>query len=577
MQQDSPLHGMAIRLCITVALLFLQACNESAIPTTVESDIGKPSQVSNPADNPADFPANEADAARFLMRATFGPTPESIAELMNQGYSYWVQNQLSMPITLYTAEMLPDPSSTGDTTNDQGAAILFWQKAIAGQDQLRQRVAFALSEILVVSMESGELRNRGHLMANYMDIMQAGAFGNYRDTLEAVTYSPAMGIYLTYLGNEPYDPETDVVPDENYAREIMQLFTIGLLELNRDGTPVQGTGGSLIETYDNTDVTGLANVFTGLWWSGLPFRRGRVDETHEIQPLQMNEAFHSTQAKTFLGTTIPEGTSGEASIGLALDQLFNHDNAAPFICRQLIQKLVTSNPAPAYIERVVTAFESGFYQFPNGQSIGSGQRGHLAPVIAAILLDPEALGSGNSNAGQFGKIREPVVRFAHWARAFDAQLSSDEMRTSLVNTSAPTALNQQAYRSPSVFNFFRPGYVAAGTLTANAGLVAPELQITHASSVIGYLNFMNTFVRQTRGRLTTDYSTETALADNPGQLAEHLNLILMAGRMRPETRAAMIAAINSVSNESNESERRILQVQAALSIAVASSEFLVQL
>lgn len=539
-----------------------------------------PGDDDNPGEPPppvADAPTPE-QAALFLTRATFGPTRESIDELVEIGYSAWIQQQLEVPVNYYGEAGRLQP--VADDIVALSTAPLFWEQAIAGPDQLRQRAAFALSQIFVISaFESESMWRYGHTIARYMDILQDGAFGNYRDLLENVTYSPAMGTYLTYLGNSPADAATGVVPDENYAREIMQLFTIGLLELNRDGTPRLDRSGQPIETYDNDDITELAKVFTGLWWSGLTFRGWeRPNSTQQAQPMAINERYHSNEAKSFLGITIPANTPGAQSIDLALDRLFEHDNLAPFVCRQLIQRFVTSNPSRNYVLRVVNAFESGEFTLPNGDTVGQGRRGDLAATVAAILLDPEALDPASAESETFGKIREPVIRFTHWARAVGVERANPGRFWILENTSTPDRLNQQAFRAPSVFNFFRPGYVAPGSNTAAAGLVAPELQITDASSAAGYVNFMQLFI--THANASTNpfepqYDDEIALIASREQFADHLDLVLMSGRMRVETRARLLSAIEAVSGGTADT-RSLRQVQAALMVAVTSSEYLVQ-
>lgn len=531
----------------------------------------------------ADKPTPE-QAALFLTRATFGPTEESINELVDLGYSAWLEAQFTLPLNHYLGPRL---QPINNNVHALSTAPLFWQNAIAGADQLRQRMAFALSEILVISaFDNGDIRPYGYLVARYMDILQEGAFDNYRDLLEAVTYSPAMGIYLTYMGNQPTNPQAGTAPDENYAREIMQLFTLGLVELNRDGTPRADALGREIETYTNDDIMGLAKVFTGFWWNGISFRSAwtRPSPEQQVQPMSITESQHSSEAKFFLGLTIPPNTSGTVSVAMALDHLFEHPNTAPFVCRQLIQRFVTSNPSPAYVERVVNAFEAGEFTLLNGNTLGEGRRGDLRATLAAILLDPEIYSGASTENPAFGKVREPLIRFTHWARAFKIANAnpSDPGHPGrywiLENTSTQDRLYQQAFRSPSVFNFFRPGYVAPGTHTAAAGLVAPELQITDASSAAGYINFMHAFIsyaNQTNNRYVPDYSSELALVTTPDALIDRLNLLLMNGRMNSETRASMRAAIDSITG-GNSATRNRRKIEAALMIAVTAPEFLVQ-
>lgn len=497
------------------------------------------------------------EASRFLSQATFGPGEEEIDELVAMGVSAWFQAEFTKPQESMLEEVLIREQS-GEDVGPGALSEAFWTRAVKSDDQLRQRMGFALSQIFVASFSDSQLAERPIAMANYMDIMSAGGLGNFRQTLENVTYSPAMSIFLTYLQNQKADEEGEVVPDENYAREVMQLFTIGLLELEPNGELRLDGGGQPIETYDNGDVTELAKVFTGLSWADSDnfFSRGETNEA-EYLPLVMFEEQHSPEPKSFLGTTIPANTPGDQSIAMALDALYNHQNTPPFISRQLIQRLVTSNPSSAYVGRVADAFRSGSFQLPDGSMAGDGTRGDLRAVAAAILLDPEARDPARINDPAFGKIREPVLRFTHWARAFGVEETRTEDAEILRNTASPSTLNQQAYRSPSVFNFYRPGFVAPGTESAAAGLVAPELQITTGSSITGYANFMEGFVFRDEedANYVADYSEELSLANDPAALIDHLDEILTYGSLRGESRTRIINAVQSVGGAGEEQRR----------------------
>ncbi len=516
------------------------------------------------------------EAARFLTSATFGPTEYDINRLVQIGYSAWFREQFNVAITGIVTQ-LPLDADYDDTLNG------WWTNAVYGQDQLRQRAAFAMSQIFVVSAADDSLQDRGQVLGQHMDVLQRYAFGDYHDLLTEITYSPAMGIYLTYMGNEKADVNQGSMPDENYARELLQLFTIGLVELNPDGTPRLDPQGRPIETFDNMDITGLAKVFTGLWWSGLEFRRdqNQVTPVIELRPMTMNDEAHSTAEKSFLGLTIPSSTPGDESIDRALAHLADHPNTAPFIARQLIQRMVTSNPSPQYIERVATAFDDGIVALPDGSAVGTGERGDLRAVFVAVLLDPEALDPSTAGDPTFGKIREPVVRFAHWARAFKVNSANGSASSQIRQLYRPDRLNQQPFYSPSVFNFYRPGYVAPGTQTAAAGLVAPELQITDSNSVIGYVNFMEDYVLRdfdnagSNPVFVPSYADELALVDTPEALLDKLDLVLMSGRMRQATRDRILNAMNAV--ESSDPEvARLRRVHVAVLMAVTSPEFLVQ-
>ena len=541
-----------------------------------------PPPPATPAPTPAPAPTpsetlTRSEASRFLTQATFGPTQGSVTELVNAGPSAWISSEFSKPHESLLEQVLRDENAGVDVGPDQ-LAETFWARSVQSDDQLRQRVGYALSQIIVVSYNDAEIQTRPVAMANYMDIMAAGAFGNFRQLLENVTYSPAMAIYLTYLQNQKADADREVVPDENYAREVMQLFTIGLLELQQNGEPRLDGSGNVIETYDNGDVTELAKVFTGLSWAGRSEFLGRPDDIDaEYSPLVMFDEEHSPEAKSFLGRTIPAGTGGDRSIEIALDTLFNHPNTAPFVSRQLIQRLVTSNPSPAYVARVADAFDAGVFTMPNGQNAGGGQRGDMRAVVAAILLDDEARDPAMMSDPTFGKIREPVIRFTNWARAFNVRRTRTGDAQELRDTRFSTRLSQQAYRSPSVFNFYRPGFVAPGSQSAAAGLVGPELQITTASSVTGYTNFMEGFITRdiTETNYVPDYAAELALADDPAALVSHLNRLLAYGALRTPTRNRIIEAVEAITQGSDGFTRDEVRVHVAVLFVLSSSDFII--
>lgn len=533
--------------------------------------------ASAPPPPPVSASISDDEASRFLNQATFGATRADIAEVQSLGYEGWILNEFQKPQESFLRDVLLVEASGAEAGRNE-LSETFWTRAILGDDQLRQRAGFALSQIIVASYADGALEDRPVAMANYMDIISAGAFGNFRQTLENVTYSPAMAIWLTYLQNQKADPDTAVVPDENYAREIMQLFTIGTIELDANGNVRTDSSGEEIETYDNDDVTELAKVFTGLSWAERDRFFGRPDNIRsEYLPLEMFENQHSEESKTFLGTTIPANTPGNQSISIALDTMFEHANTAPFIARQMIQRMVTSNPSPAYIGRVATAFTTGSFTMPNGQVAGGGGRGDMRAVVAAILLDTEARDSTSASASTFGKLREPVIRFTHWARAFSVTRTAVENERLVQDTRAPSSLNQQAYRSPSVFNFYRPGFVAPGTESAGAGLVAPELQITTAASVTGYANFMTEFIFNDEDRtdFAPDYTTELALAGNPAGLINHLDMLLTSGSLSDAARNRIINAVTGITASSNGFSRDELRVRLAILMVMTSNDYIV--
>lgn len=568
--------GKAIRLsrllmCASAAVFLTAACDSTGDP---ESSGGPttPPPVSGSGDA-----VTPVAASRFLSQATFGPSSTEIDRLDSIGLSAWLQAEFAKPQESLLQDVLLAEASGVDIGSDE-LSEAFWTRSILSDDQLRQRVGFALSQIFVASYADSQLSGRPVAMANYMDIMSAGAFGNFRQTLENVTYSPAMAIYLTYLQNQRADADREVVPDENYAREVMQLFTIGLLELQPNGELRLDGSSQPIETYDNVDVTELAKVFTGLSWAARDRFFGRPETIEsEYLPLEMFDGQHSPEAKVFLTASIPANTDGTTSIDIALDALFNHPNTAPFISKQLIQRLVTSNPSPDYVLRVATAFADGTYAMPNGQTAGSGQRGDMQAVVAAILLDTEARDAAMSTDPSFGKIREPVLRFTHWARAFGVSDTDVDNARETRDTRAPNRLNQQAYRSPSVFNFYRPGFVLPGSESAAQGLTAPELQITTASSVTGYANFMERYITGSASDtdFLPDYADELRLASDPAALVDRLDLIFTYGSLDTQTRDRIIQAVQSITSDNGGFTRDERRVHAAVLFILTSSDYIV--
>ena len=519
----------------------------------------------------------QADVSRFLARATFGGSKTDIAGLEGMDAADWLKSELAKPATLLTPTYV-ERVNNGQQFAFQSTSREMYDQIISANDQLRQRMVFALSQIIVVddAEETDEV-------VYYLDIFARNAFGNFKDILREVTYSPRMGRYLTYMGNRKADMSIGREPDENYAREIMQLFSIGLVELNMDGTP-RLQNGQTIETYSNDDIVGLSRVFTGLHQKGPQF--GLADSDAGLSPMQMFEEEHEQREKTFLGHTIPAGTSGTASIDEALNVIFNHPNVAPFIARGLIQRFTASSPSAAYVERVALAFETGSFVAPNGQTFGTGQRGDMEATIAAILLDrtlyvvdPDAVDPA------LGKIREPILRFAHWARAFDVSNLDAFNEEQLFDTSDPANfLGQHYLRSPTVFNFYRTTYVAPGTVTGELGLTAPEFQIVNGSTTVGYTNFMADFVQnatiqvdESRDTYRPDYSVELALADDPVALVNHLDVLLTGARMLDESRDAVASALNDLPmRNNNQSEDRLRRVELAIMMVLISPSYTVQ-
>ena len=524
-----------------------------------------------------------ADASRFLAQATFGPRMTDIDAVSASGYGAWIDSQFSKPQTLHlppvTAYLntLPLDSQRGQTAFQWS----IWKNFATGDDALRQRVAFALSEIYVVSLNSNIAFGYPRGPANYLDALGTNAFGNFRNLIEAVTYSPMMGLYLSHLKNQKENASTGSVPDENYAREVMQLLTIGLYELNQDGTQKLNSLGKPIETYGNTDVSSLAKVFTGLSWSGPDTSTNRfngggtpVDADKEIKPMQAYNQFHSISQKRFLGVNIPATTVADTNgdVRIALDRLFNHPNVGPFIGKQLIQRLVSSNPSPEYVSRVAGVFNNN----------GSGVRGDMKAVIKAILLDAEAR-AAPVGTGTRGKVREPIVRLVQWMRAFNARSTDGRFLYGTASDPA-TQLGQSPMYAPSVFNFFRPGYIPPNSRVGGAGLTAPEMQITNETSMAGYLNFIRGVINAGIGTrvnnvldIQADYTAELGLAVNPDLLVDRVSLLLLGGNLSSPTRTLIRNAVASVAigttNPNADSRNR---VNLAIFMTMATPEYLFQ-
>ncbi|PHR61432.1 MAG: hypothetical protein COA43_03540 [Robiginitomaculum sp.] len=521
---------------------------------------------------------------RFLNRASFGARISDVETYTNTEVSNWLISEFNKPVTLYRSRItvLVDALPQDEMLFSESVTNIFIDEAIAGNDQLRQRMVLALSEIIVVS-SSSDIENYPEMLAYYIDILSKNAFGNYRDLLEEITYSPAMGLYLTYLQNRKGNVEKGRIPDENYARELMQLFSIGLNELNFDGSVKQDSEGNAIETYDNTDITGLAKVFTGLSLENSDFYDLFNDLTALYKPMEMFDNQHSKLEKKFLDITIPANTTGEDSIDLALDAIFEHPNVAPFLSRQLIQRFVTSHPQPDYIQRVSTAFETGQYTLPNGAKVGTGQRGDLKATLAAVLMDENALRLPENIPIAFGKIREPMLRFFQFARAFNVTNPDTSDEYELHDMSY--AIGQHPFRSLSVFNFFRPGYIAPNSTTGDAKLTAPELQIINESSSIGYINFINLFIYgyasnvsgDTDRGVVPDYSRQYGLARDASALVNDLDLILTGKMLSQQTKDSIIALLTEIPIYTDSANEDIYsRVVVAISMVMTSPEYLVQ-
>lgn len=532
----------------------------------------------------------DAATARFLLRANFAVSRSLIEVVKSEGRQAWLARQMATPNDRTAAEFFAENGL--DATDgsvefkfDRLTDRMIWDQLLRGGNGVRKRIALALSEFFVVSANRLDVVWPAHAMGAYWDILNRNAFGNFRRLLEDVTLSPAMAAFLDTLGNRKEDPQSGRVPDENYAREIMQLFTIGLFELNIDGS-LRTRNGQPIETYSNSDVEGLARVFTGydLDASGLatfpsPLNGRPVFEPEIIRrkitpipqnwPVPASESEHSMEPKAFLGTNIPAGTGPVESLKVALDVLFKHPNVGPFFAKQMIQRLVTSNPSPQYVERVARTFNDN----------GSGVRGDLSAVFSAILLDEEAGSVTTLNDFRFGKLRSPAERFIQLCRTFGFAVDDGLGITRNLSDSAKL-LGHVPLRAPSVFNFFRPQYIKPQSVMQANDMAGPEFQLVNETSVAGYINFIDTTIR---GRgfwlndLRPDFGELLDLAAKPRALAEEVSLIVAAGQLQAFTIDKIVEALESLNvTEQSSSEERLAAVQLAVLLSMVSNDYLIQ-
>lgn len=548
-----------------VLSLFLTACGGGG---------GETAQPAPPSSQPPPTRAALADASRFAAQATFGLDYAAIERLATEGKSHWIERQFSLPVSDHVSIVSDlvrrrDAGEFAELEEDIEYLVLFrrlawWHRTVTAPDELRQRVAFALSQIFVVSDNVDALIVNPYALSAYYDTLLDNAFGNFRDLLRDVSLNPAMGIYLSHVNNRRSDPDNNIFPDENYAREVMQLFSIGLFELNVDGARQLDVNGRPIPTYTSVEVREFAKVFTGLSFAGPGSFFGNP-EPHFLAPMRMFDAAHEPGQKTLLnGTIVPAGQTGSQDFEAAIDNLFNHPNVGPFIGKQLIQRLVTSNPSPAYIERVARAF--------NGDT--TGVRGDMRAVIRAVLLDPEATSPPDANLN-FGKLREPVVRRAAMLRQFGASSADGFIANS--GFFVQELGKQHPLSAPSVFNFFLPSHAPTGEI-ASAGLVAPEFQITTSNSIVGLSNLIDfavladlvTDAPEPFESVALDYGAFVAIANDIDALVDRLDIMLTAGTLDPMTRQAIEGLLADIDDMN-------LRVRIAVDLFLISSDYAVRL
>ncbi len=490
-------------------------------------------------------PESQAAAVRFLEQASFGPDTENVNQVAETGFDTYLRNQFASGVTPY-----PDPRPNDGVGNVQQS---FFLNAIAGGDQLRGRAALGLNELWVVSANT--ISNPlGY--TNYLRALEKDALGNYLDVMTDVTLTPAMGNFLNMVNNDAPPPGEHA--NENYAREIMQLFCLGLNQLNPDGTPVLDAGGNPIPTYTQADVMDLGRAFTG--WT-FPVMPGKSAQNHNPEyyggPMVAVEGLHDTGAKTILGQSIPAGQTAEQDLASALGIIFNHANVGPFVAKQMIEHLVTSNPSPAYVQRVATAFNTGTF---NGY--GSGKRGDMQAMIAAILLDAEARRGDNPATVNVadGKLREPVVMIASLARAFHAKTDGGGLMQAGLDMSQPV------FEPATVFNFFPPVNPIAGTT-----LNGPEFAIFDTNTSLARMNFINDLVYGEIGGNTVLNFSPVITAGTPTQMVAWLDTLFMHGSTPDQMKQTILTAVSAVDPTDTTG-----QAQTAIYLYLSSSMYQVQ-
>ncbi|MEL6123632.1 MAG: DUF1800 family protein [Bacteroidota bacterium] len=553
---------------------------------------------------------NLSSASRFLSQASFGGSYQDIVDLSQQSFEQWIDDQMAMPrpwslqdyvydlhqartdsINLTRHDTLPDLTIREVRLDDWYFDIAWFQYAMTSDDALRQRVALALSEIFVISRES-DFDNNPYALTDYYDMLLDHAFANYRTLLDSITYHPAMASYLTFINNPATDTLTTkkIFPDQNYAREIMQLFSIGLFELNLDGTEKKNAQGVPIPTYDQYDIEQLSGVFTGFSWPESEYFGDRSEsywsytEPIKYHPFKVQGRTvvyaHEPGPKNFLNVSIPDHPvypdGGYRDINAALDGLAAHPNVGPFLAYRLIQRLIKSNPSPDYVARVATVFNDN----------GNGVRGDLGAVVRAILLDKEARDCQNIAMPGSGMLREPFLRYMHLLKALDLTAEGGVYRNTM--SRIYDEVEQRPLHAQTVFNFFEPGFQPNGPVMEN-GYYAPEFQIVNAQTQVGYLNLFNDYLNDNRDvvdyksyfddeafksgeRPDLDFTYLTSLADDEGEipfLVDHLNVLLVHGNLNPTSVQILVNALEDYDEDPDD------VAKMAVFLVMASPDYLI--
>lgn len=552
------------RRAVLAAVLCLGACGGTERSASTEAS-PEPSassgQVAPATAAASPFGITTYAASRFLEQATFGPTASSIAELKRLGFEGWIASQQALPVPAIDGSILegrdpgpPDPLAV------EFAPARFTRIAISDPAQLRVRAAWSLSQFLVVSQN----KVVAFAVVQYANFLMANAFTNYADFLRALTLHASMGNFLDNSENRAASACIGCSPNENYARELLQLFTIGVHKLNIDGSIVRDVRGRPVETYAEADVQALARALTGWTFQSAEPGLGKGNWANFGKPMiALRPNDHDKDAKRLLGTDMSPNQNASSDLDAAIAIIMAHPNVAPFVSLRLIQHLVASDPSPDYIRRVATVFNND----------GAGRKGNLAAVVKAVLLDDEARSPDGLTDPGFGKLREPLLRLVQWARAFKASSLSGDWNFG--NLSDPsTRLGQSPQRSPSVFNYFRPGYVPAGTAIAGAGLVAPEFQLANETSVAGYLNFMLGVCAARHADIRPDYSAERTLASDAAALVARIERLLCADQLGSGARQLIVDAIQGLPKASSTDLDN--RVATAAYLVLAAPDYLVQ-
>ena len=523
----------------------------------------------NSFESPTDLPTSDAAAARFLTQATFGPTLAEVSRLRAIGYSEWLRQEFNKPATSarpYLEAVNSARLSAGQGGISQNNRLDRWfHTAAMGNDQLRQRLAFALSQILVISDQNSSLGGEPIQISEYWDILARNAFGNYRELLDQTTWSPSMGKYLSHFRNQMASADGLRQPDENYAREVMQLFTIGLIERNLNFTPIL-SGGQPIPTYDQNVVTNYARVFTGFNYNNATTIS---NGTNTYLRMTCIGSAHDVSAKTVVGGTIlPAGQSCPDDVDDGLDLLFAHPNIAPFISRQLIQRFTTSSPSSAYIQRVAQKFNNN----------GFGERGDLSAVVKQILMDPDARNAPTTNSG---KAREPLLKLTAIWRAWGAQMpAADEYGNIPMGMTNPSGIfGQRPLGADTVFNFYEPDFQQAGAI-ADAGLFSPEFQTLDESTIVTSANSLYSYAFSSyvgmsnppTNRPLLDVAALTAFGTDYAAMVDEVNRRMLYGTMSTGMRTILINAVTFMDGNVSASER----ARSIIYLVAISPEFAIQ-